>query len=306
MDGKRAYDRARAGEDVELKTRQVTIHSLILPGPEGGEPDRAGGGAGRSGRSQNLDSAFATTSGRPDPYDPGAPLELADSVTLVAHVSKGTYIRSLARDIARALGTVGHVTYLRRTKAGPFGEEQAISLDNLNAIGQGAPLADVILPLEAGLDDIPAFPLTSQQAMAIRQGRVLTGQAQPDGLYCATFGTVTGRAGGAFGRNDDNRSRVQPTRCRGVYGMTITAERKQEVIKEYGQADGDTGSPEVQVAILTERIRNLTDHFKSNHKDNHSRRGLLMMVNRRRSLLAYLKKVDVQPLQRIDPETGSA
>ncbi len=75
--------------------------------------------------------------------------------------------------------------------------------------------------------------------------------------------------------------------------MTITAERKQEVIAENAQNKGDTGSPEVQVAILTERIRNLTDHFKANHKDNHSRRGLLKMVNKRRSLLAYLKKSDL-------------
>ena len=76
--------------------------------------------------------------------------------------------------------------------------------------------------------------------------------------------------------------------------MTITAERKQEVIAEHATAKGDTGSPEVQVAILTERIRNLTDHFKANHKDNHSRRGLLTMVNKRRSLLAYLKDKDLQ------------
>jgi small subunit ribosomal protein S15 len=74
--------------------------------------------------------------------------------------------------------------------------------------------------------------------------------------------------------------------------MTITAERKTQLVAEHGRDKGDTGSPEVQVAILTERINNLTDHFKANHKDNHSRRGLLMMVNKRRSLLAYLKKVD--------------
>ena len=74
--------------------------------------------------------------------------------------------------------------------------------------------------------------------------------------------------------------------------MTITTERKAKLVKEHGREKGDTGSPEVQVAILTERINNLTDHFKSNHKDNHSRRGLLMMVNKRRSLLAYLKKTD--------------
>lgn len=74
--------------------------------------------------------------------------------------------------------------------------------------------------------------------------------------------------------------------------MTITAERKEALIKEHARAEGDTGSPEVQIAVLTERIVNLTEHFKGHHKDNHSRRGLLMMVNKRRSLLDYLKKKD--------------
>ncbi|WOE76488.1 30S ribosomal protein S15 [Alterisphingorhabdus coralli] len=76
--------------------------------------------------------------------------------------------------------------------------------------------------------------------------------------------------------------------------MSITAERKQELIKEHAREDGDTGSPEVQIAILTERINTLTEHFKSHHKDNHSRRGLLMMVNKRRSLLDYLRGKDAQ------------
>jgi len=74
--------------------------------------------------------------------------------------------------------------------------------------------------------------------------------------------------------------------------MTITAERKTELVTEYARAEGDTGSPEVQIAILTERIRNLTEHFKGHAKDNHSRRGLLMMVNKRRSLLDYLRHKD--------------
>ena len=175
IDGKRAYDRARAGEAVEMKTRSVVIHSLTFPGaPEGEEAT----------------SAFATTAGRPDPYDPAASLELADEVTLVAHVSKGTYIRSLARDIARALGTVGHVTYLRRTKAGPFTQEQAISLDRLNEIGKGADLQEYLLPLEAGLDDIPALSLSPDDAQAVRQGRKLSGLPQTDGLYLATRDTV--------------------------------------------------------------------------------------------------------------------
>ncbi|MEZ5687437.1 MAG: 30S ribosomal protein S15 [Caenibius sp.] len=76
--------------------------------------------------------------------------------------------------------------------------------------------------------------------------------------------------------------------------MSVTAEKKTEIIKDNARGSTDTGSPEVQVAILTERIRNLTEHFKEHHKDNHSRRGLLMMVNKRRSLLAYLKKKDVE------------
>jgi small subunit ribosomal protein S15 len=74
--------------------------------------------------------------------------------------------------------------------------------------------------------------------------------------------------------------------------MSVTPERKQELIKEFATKDGDTGSPEVQVAILTERIVNLTEHFKSNKKDNHSRRGLLKMVALRRKLLDYTRSKD--------------
>ena len=76
--------------------------------------------------------------------------------------------------------------------------------------------------------------------------------------------------------------------------MSITAERKTALIKEHARGSDDTGSPEVQVAILTERINNLTQHFKSHAKDNHSRRGLLMLVNQRRSLLHYLRGKDEQ------------
>jgi tRNA pseudouridine55 synthase len=151
--GKRAFDRARAGEDVEMQSRQVTIHDIEYR----------------------------------------AESELADGTrwaTLRAHVSKGTYIRSLARDIARALGTVGHVTMLRRLKAGPFTLEQAISLDKLNELAKGAPLENILLPLEAGLDGIPALHLGPEQASMVRQGRVLTGLPQNDGLYCAYSGTI--------------------------------------------------------------------------------------------------------------------
>jgi tRNA pseudouridine55 synthase len=143
VDGERAYDLARAGEEVKLASRAVTIHALTL---------------------QSHD---------------------ADSVTLTAHVSKGTYIRSLARDIAQALGTVGHVTMLRRVKAGPFTLESAISLDKLDEAAKGRSLEQILLPLRAGLDDIPALSLTPDQAGLLRQGQVLAGIAKEDGQYFA-------------------------------------------------------------------------------------------------------------------------
>jgi small subunit ribosomal protein S15 len=86
--------------------------------------------------------------------------------------------------------------------------------------------------------------------------------------------------------------------------MSITAERKQEVIKEYAKGGADTGSPEVQVALLTERITNLTEHLKSHDKDFHSRRGLLVMVGQRRRLLDYLKKKNNTRYQEIISRLG--
>jgi small subunit ribosomal protein S15 len=86
--------------------------------------------------------------------------------------------------------------------------------------------------------------------------------------------------------------------------MSITAERKQELLKEYATKEGDTGSPEVQVAILTERITNLTEHFKDHKKDNHSRRGLLALVSQRRRLLDYLKGKDTDRYQALIGRLG--
>ena len=157
IDGKRAYDRARAGEDVVMKTRSVTIHSLTVA--EAGQGERL------------------------------------DAVTLTARVSKGTYIRSLARDIAHALGTVGSVTMLRRAKAGPFTLDQAISLDKLEELATARQLEQALLPLTAGLDDIPALPVTPDQARLLRQGQKLIGIAahHPElgsGLHLATDASV--------------------------------------------------------------------------------------------------------------------
>ena len=113
-----------------------------------------------------------------------------DAASFSATVSKGTYIRSLARDIALSLGTVGHVVALRRTRAGPFGLDRAISLDNLAHLMQEVNLEQVILPVMAGLDDIPALAIDPDQAAALRQGRILSGHPATPGTYLACLGPV--------------------------------------------------------------------------------------------------------------------
>ena len=161
VDGKRAYDLARAGAAVELKSRQVTVFKLTV------RPERSRG-TFSPGVSTSLD-----TNG-------------LDGITLSATVSKGTYIRSLARDIALALGTVGHVTMLRRTKAGPFTLEQAISLDFLDRAAKARELDGAVLPLIAGLDDIPALPVTPDEARLLHFGQRLSGNPALPGLHLAT------------------------------------------------------------------------------------------------------------------------
>ncbi len=191
VDGERAYDLARAGEVVELAARAVTVHSLTIL-PETGRGTSAAGGGVQASDPDFADQHPSDHRHIPlhHPADGPPPRARENRVTLLAHVSKGTYIRSLARDIAHALGTVGHVIMLRRTKAGPFTLEQAISLDKLNEVGKGAPLENVLLPLEAGLVDIPALDLGPQQARLVRQGRVLSGLPHEDGLYWARAGHV--------------------------------------------------------------------------------------------------------------------
>jgi len=158
IDGKAAYARARAGEELKMKPRLVTIQSLSVRA----EPVEA--------------LSFASQeSGR-----------TVDTVTLSATVSKGTYIRSLARDIALALNTVGHVTMLRRTRAGPFGIQQAISLDFLEEAAKARALTRTVLPLTAALDDIPALPVTPDQARLLRHGQMLFGIPAKPGLSLAT------------------------------------------------------------------------------------------------------------------------
>jgi tRNA pseudouridine55 synthase len=162
--GKAAYARVRAGEEVELKPRAVSVRALSIRHPR--------------------------ESGGPAPMEEQRDSRLRgnDEVTLSCTVSKGTYIRSLARDIAHALGTVGLVSYLRRTRAGPFGLESAISLDFLDEAAKARALTRAVLPLTAALDDIPALPVTPDQARLLRHGQMLFGFPAKPGLQLATSG----------------------------------------------------------------------------------------------------------------------
>ncbi|MDQ8756738.1 tRNA pseudouridine(55) synthase TruB [Sphingosinicella sp. LHD-64] len=171
VDGQRAYDLARAGKNVTLASRDVTIHQLSIS--HSSESWNLTSPSTASDR-EKRDSSFRWNDDR------------LNEITLSARVSKGTYIRSLARDIAQALETVGHVTMLRRTKAGPFTLGAAISLDKLSEAAKGRTLEQHLLPLTAGLDDIPALPVTPDQAGALRQGRTLIGIAAKPGLHLAT------------------------------------------------------------------------------------------------------------------------
>jgi len=169
IDGKPAYARARAGETVDMKSQSVTVFELSVRHPrESGDP----------ASKENLGSRLRGND------------ESAAEITLSATVSKGTYIRSLARDIARALGTVGQVTMLRRTRAGPFTLEQAKTLDFLDDAAKARSLTRAVMPLHAALDDIPALPVTPDQARLLRHGQMLFGFPASPGLALAMDGDV--------------------------------------------------------------------------------------------------------------------
>lgn len=150
VEGRRAYQRARAGEAVELAPRPVVIHHLALLTADGA----------------------------------------AGTATFEVRCSKGTYVRSLARDLALAAGTVGHVAMLRRTEAGPFTLQQAISLDSACQLMLGAAPEQALLPLTAGLDDIPVLAVTPREAELLQQGQRLVGPRVAPGRYFATLGSV--------------------------------------------------------------------------------------------------------------------
>ncbi len=158
IDGKRAYALARAGETPEMEPRKITIHSLQVAG------------SGKQG-------------------DTFTSCHLLPAACFLVICSKGTYIRSLARDIAIKLGTVGHVSGLRRTKSGVFTLAQAISLENLEESAKEGAVLELLQPAHAVLDDIPVLQVNEEEAINLRHGKVLIiGTAISDSVYQARLG----------------------------------------------------------------------------------------------------------------------
>jgi tRNA pseudouridine55 synthase len=196
--GERAYDLARDGEAVELKPRAVEIYRLALVET----PD-------------------------------------ADHTVLAAECGKGTYVRALARDLGRALGALGHVAALRRNRVGPFGENDMISLERVEALchraaaGEGN-LADLLLPIETALDDIPALAVSPAEAARLRRGQAVLLRGRDASLFrgmvqVASCGEIVAIA-------EVDRGEIVPRRVFNLAGIVGRAGRKVKDDVDYGRA----------------------------------------------------------------------
>jgi len=187
--GERAYDLARDGETVEIAPRAVTIHRLDLV--ETPNPDHA---------------------------------------VLTAECGKGTYVRSLARDLGRALGTFGHVCALRRSQVGPFGEDAMISLERLESLchraaaGEGH-LADILLPIETALDDIPALAVSPADAARLHRGQAVLLRGRDAAVFRGMVQVASGGQVVAIAEVD--RGEIIPRRVFNLAGITGRAGRQE-------------------------------------------------------------------------------
>lgn len=256
--------------------------------------------------------------------------------------SGGTYIRTLAEDLGRHLGCGAHLAALRRTMTGAFLLERAVTLDELADLAGDGCVGERVIAMKDIPLGMPSFTVPDREASDIRRGRPLPpGLIPPPTVsgYAGEFagharltaamvvcwpsfpGTRTGTptiivvflrkcAKGCrhptfpsefYGLDESNNGCID---TEGERAVVLTAEDKKDVIGKFKLHDTDTGSPEVQIGLLSNRITYLTEHLKIHKKDHHSRRGLLMLVGKRRRLLNYVRNKDVQRYRTIIQELG--
>ena len=231
-------------------------------------------------------------------------------ISLRVACSKGTYIRTLCADIGAALGVGGHLHLGTNSR---WAADSGSGVDHRCVIARhhARSLADDLWSLDEILGALPAFVVDHQTADRVRHGvpvaysSIVSPQAEEVGANGRTPVRIHDQGGRLLAVGGHLRPRLiglQLRKCSSISQdwtqkkerthMALLKAAKAELIKEYRQHDTDSGSPEVQIAVLTNRISYLTDHFKLHKKDHHSRRGLLQLVGRRRRLLDYLRDID--------------
>ena len=225
---------------------------------------------------------------------------------------KGTYVRSLARDLGKELGVFGHVSCLKRVSVGNFFKKQSISLDQIEKLSHYSAKQGIIKPILYPINKNDIVEVSKEISDNLAKGKKLTIENLID-----KFNFERIKAGSFFIVALQNNpiaiclkedGIVKPKRVFNIWIgdvlMSITKDKKVELVNSFGKDNKDSGSPKVQAAILTERIKNLTDHLKTHGKDFSTRRGLLTMVGKRRRILDYIKNKNEDEYSKIIETLG--
>ena len=255
INGIRSYKLARLGKTLKLNERKITVHNFKL-----------------------LD------------------IINKNEAKFFVKCQKGTYVRSLARDLGQELGVFGHVSYLKRESVGNFCIKKSISLDQIEKLSHYSAKQDIILPILYPINENDIIEVSQKTSENLLKGKKVIIENLMDKTIIENKESkffLTRFEGNPVAICLQENGILLPKRVFNVWSgdvvMSITKNKKSELIESFGNDKKDSGSPKVQTAILTERIKNLTEHLKIHSKDFSTRRGLLTMVGKRRRMLDYIK-----------------
>ena len=255
INGIRSYKLARLGKTLKLNERKITVHNFKL---------------------LNIINK--------------------NEAKFFVKCQKGTYVRSLARDLGQELGVFGHVSYLKRESVGNFCIKKSISLDQIEKLSHYFAKQDIILPILYPINENDIIEVSQKTSENLLKGKKVIIENLMDKTIIENKESkffLTRFEGNPVAICLQENGILLPKRVFNVWSgdvvMSITKNKKSELIESFGNDKQDSGSPKVQTAILTERIKNLTEHLKIHSKDFSTRRGLLTMVGKRRRMLDYIK-----------------